>query len=482
MRRVYVISDLHLGGGSDFRLCSQVGALTAFVEALSARTGETQPIELIVNGDFVDFLAEQRPAEDLAPGWTPFVANPREAAAMLRAIAARDRQLFRALTAFLKQGHRLVLLLGNHDLELALPLVRRTLVDELNVSGGDDFAFIYDGEAYAIGDALIEHGNQYDAWNRVNHGALRRLRSRQSRHPDGVAHARFTPPPGSRLVSEIINPIKAEYRFVDLLKPETDVVVPLLLALEPGYRRAAGRLAALCMARAAGSALSVMTGDISSTRSSGSHAVDLVATAGEYTSRSGGGPTHDPLHALLERLMPGESTRFLAAIDDGAAGDIAAGDFVNRTLGLMRLATASDRTRLEARLRALRRALSVLRQHRTFDRSAESAPEYLEAAQALTRRGFRFIVFGHTHLARDVDLGGGARYLNAGTWADVIQFPAEILGSGSEAEFGRFVADMRRGTVSDWVTFHPNYVRLDVNDDGLVAGAELVDYRPGDPV
>jgi hypothetical protein len=34
-----------------------------------------------------------------------------------------------------------------------------------------------------------------------------------------------------------MNPLKQEYPFVDLLKPETSAVVPLLLALSPRHRK-----------------------------------------------------------------------------------------------------------------------------------------------------------------------------------------------------------------------------------------------------
>jgi UDP-2,3-diacylglucosamine pyrophosphatase LpxH len=225
-RQVYVISDLHLGGeygagahpeDRGFRLCSQVPTLTAFVEALAGRPGDTQRTELIINGDFVDFLAERSTAGASAATWTPFRANPRAAAATLKTIVERDRRFFRALTTFLERGHRLVVLLGNHDLELALPFVRRTLLDELQIGGRHDFEFIYDGEAYIVGDGIIEHGNQYDAWNRVNHSSLRKLRAQQSRHSPDARIGEFIAPPGSRLVSEVINPIKSSYRFVDLL-------------------------------------------------------------------------------------------------------------------------------------------------------------------------------------------------------------------------------------------------------------------------
>ena len=121
-------------------------------------------------------------------------------------------------------------------------------------------------------------------------------------------------------------------------------------------------------------------------------------------------------------------------------------------------------------------------QNRAFERGTESFPEYHKAAEVLAGRRFRFVIFGHTHVARDVRLAGGARYLNTGTWADVIRFPAEVLSSGNEHEFQAFVADMSTGALSRWIEFTPTYVRLDLDDAGLVSHAELMEYRPGDRV
>jgi len=151
---------------------------------------------------------------------------------------------------------------------------------------------------------------------------------------------------------------------------------------------------------------------------------------------------------------------------------------VNRALGLMQLLRRNTQHLPERRLSALRLALGVLENHRPFDRGTESLPTYLEAAERLTRRGFRFVIFGHTHLARDVQLGAG-RYLNAGTWADSIHFPAEILSPGNDSRFLEFVEDMRKGALGKWIEFRPTYVRLDLDDRSVVSRAELVDYRAG---
>lgn len=234
-KQLYVISDLHLGGfypdsgrpdDHGFRLCTHVKNLIDFIDALAG---------LVINGDTVDFLAEK---DKDSSGWTAFVADPEAAEEKLKRIAERDPGFFKALGHFLEQGHRLVILLGNHDIELCLPRVRKKFFDLIGVKKNHDFDFIYDGEGYMVGSILIEHGNRYDNFNVVDYNALRQLRSLQSRRQSVPAKYRFDPPAGSEMVANvIINPIKEKYRFIDKLKPETEAVIPLLLALEPGYRK-----------------------------------------------------------------------------------------------------------------------------------------------------------------------------------------------------------------------------------------------------
>ncbi len=143
------------------------------------------------------------------------------------------------------QGGRLTVLLGNHDIELSLPSVRTAFRHALGVKPGHDFEFLYDGEAYVVGDALIEHGNRYDAWNQIDLDSLRRVRSLLSRRQDIPERYRFDPPAGSHMVASVINTIKIQYPFIDLLKPEEAAVVPILLALEPAYRSRLAAVAAL---------------------------------------------------------------------------------------------------------------------------------------------------------------------------------------------------------------------------------------------
>jgi UDP-2,3-diacylglucosamine pyrophosphatase LpxH len=130
MRSVYVISDLHLGGAypeppdpgkRGFRLCTHADAIARFVSSLIQNIGQKGSIELVLNGDTVDFLAE---CDEKPNSWSAFTAKPDRAVAKLKAIVKRDQEVFDRLKEFLEKGGRLTVLLGNHDAELSLPAVR----------------------------------------------------------------------------------------------------------------------------------------------------------------------------------------------------------------------------------------------------------------------------------------------------------------------------------------------------------------------
>jgi UDP-2,3-diacylglucosamine pyrophosphatase LpxH len=480
-RDVYLISDLHLGGAQPsihdpedrgFRICTHGADVARFITALAEKPDS---IELIVNGDTVDFLAE----EDESGGWSAFSADEQAAARKLDRIIDRDRELFEALRALVERGHRLTLLIGNHDIELALPAVRRRLAERIGITGRHDFHFIYDGEAYVVGRALIEHGNRYDPFNVVDHDGLRRIRSLQSRHqPVAMKHA-FAAPAGSHIVAEVMNPIKSDYRLIDLLKPETGAMMPVLMALEPGYRRVLTRIAALGLRarkhRLADAALPSFAGDISSdTR------VDWMSD-GLASDISSSGTAPDPLTVIVRETMQSGADLVLdaAPAEPDFVGDISSRETIDRRLGLARMLASSNRATVESRLPALLAAVRSLQNDSSFARDTECFTEYFAAARDLAGNGFDFVIFGHTHIARDVALPGGARYLNTGTWADMIRFPSDILaGSERQALDGlrAFVEDMGAGRLRAWTSFSPSYVKLTIGHDGVVRDAAVHDY------
>lgn len=173
-RIIYVISDLHIGGeygttGRGFRLCTRVQAIVDFIDQLIAQIADVGPSELVINGDMLDFLAEE---DDVTERWSSFSSVPMEALNKFAKIRKRDHSFFEALRRLLDAGAKLTVLLGNHDLELSLPEVRSSFEEAIGLKAGHNYSFIYDNEAYVVGDVLIEHGNRYDAWNQVDHDGL----------------------------------------------------------------------------------------------------------------------------------------------------------------------------------------------------------------------------------------------------------------------------------------------------------------------
>jgi UDP-2,3-diacylglucosamine pyrophosphatase LpxH len=477
-RSLFVISDLHLGGraasGADrgFQMMTRPDALAAFIRGLMTRP--IGSVELVIDGDFVDFLAE----ESETPGeWTPLIERPSRAAEVLRKIARDERSSFRqvfvALGELLRAGQRLTLLIGNHDLELSYPEVRRELHKALGLPAGHGLLYLYDGEAYCVGDILIEHGNRYDAFNIVNHDALRRRRSLQSRGQEGVRDDKFAAPAGSHMVAEVMNPVKAAYPFVDLLKPENQTVIPLLLALEPGYRSKLGKVAAT-LAPAIAHITDPFRGPDVPIR------LAEISGAGSSVNVELDEPRADPLTAALADAFgsPAEAQEFLARIetDELAApvAEVSAGGTLTFASGLLSLLGARKSQALETRFPALLKALRTLQNDQTFALDKDTGP-FRKAAQRLAERtGVRCVVFGHTHLARDIDLGNGQRYLNTGTWTNLLRLPQALFGADAQPALQAWVDELRQGRYDAW--FRPTYAQLDLDEHDRLLEARLVEF------
>ena len=106
-RRLFVISDLHIGGAyaanpetpsRGFRICTRVDRLASFVKGLPRPT-DREAVELVINGDFVDFLAEPVSSTAGSTGdenWVPFVeSGDAQSLAKIDAQAERAAQVAR---------------------------------------------------------------------------------------------------------------------------------------------------------------------------------------------------------------------------------------------------------------------------------------------------------------------------------------------------------------------------------------------------
>jgi len=442
MRRVFVVSDLHLGGAPggpdqpDFQMCAPASRRRLadfFVWAAGHRSAD-RDVHIVINGDIVDFLAEEDPKA--ATGFAAFTADEAEARRKLERIFERTHEVWDGLRAARERGARVSLVLGNHDVELTLPACRRALVERL---GGGALDLVFNGEALPLGPVLIEHGNRSDAWNQIDHDTLRELCSELSRREQTD---RKLQTPGSELVVRVMNELKKDYAFIDLLKPEGGAVLPLLAVLEPGALRQLVEIAALLPKLATRWIDTV--GKPYDRRNIGDWAGGLEPESGQ-----------DMGAALDEDL---ELARALAG-EDGQ--EVASFDKLLVLLAGWREAV-EERAR-ELLLSRLLRALRWLnRDDRTFDVGHEHDP-YLSAARAAARRGFRCVVFGHTHKVKRVDLGGGATYLNTGTWADLMRLPEKLHGSEdvARAELTRFLKCLESNDLAEYREQHPTFAQID---------------------
>ena len=95
---------------------------------------------------------------------------------------------------------------------------------------------------------------------------------------------------------------------------------------------------------------------------------------------------------------------------------------------------------------ALRRALlDWLKDDKTFniDNKDDTCKDVVRSVGS----GIHFIVTGHTHLERAIDLGGGRYYFNCGTWIRLLRFTEKILAD--EAAFKPVYDLLKDGSMTD---------------------------------
>ena len=443
MKQVYVISDTHLGGlagtgeEKDFRICTSGKTIANFIDEISSSRDE---VELVINGDFVDFLAEEE-FEDFSLHTAP---------AKLERLIQQEQDVFTALRRFLDSGRRLVITLGNHDLELCLPAVRAVLNEHLNPGGRGNYHFVYDGEAYRVGpDDLIEHGNRYDPWNVVDHDGLRKIRSAMSRGELDAVKERleFMAPPGSKLVAKAINHIKRKYRFIDVINLPQDAIFALVLAIEPNFRPLVSE---------------VIKGAFDA-RKNEPKKKDGIPRFGKQISSAV--QSSDAYLRLLEAQfgLPKYEPIFGSQISSGISRLIDLGSL---------LLPLGD----EARLGTIVRIISGVN---ADDDPTKDDTDYATTADHLIERsGALAVIFGHTHCARLVQRSKGL-YLNSGSWVNVLRLPEGVLdgnGDPSPVSMNNFLQELKSDQIEAHCKTQHTYIncKLDVNQ--RLVSASLCSY------
>ena len=227
---IYSISDLHISVCGQRQIFFAGDLLAATIDNLRQDIEDNQRVALVINGDFIDFLA----LSDAK------LFDREKAASKLLSIMEdeENKPIFEALAKFASddRSNTLVIVVGNHDIELCLPTVQETLLQCL--AGGDPIArgriiIIDNGTGFRcqVGgcNILFMHGNENDRINQIDHEGLRQ-EVYQLKHDTGRKSA-VKPAIGTILVDRVIHKLKESYPLIDLIKPELKDNPPLLDAV-----------------------------------------------------------------------------------------------------------------------------------------------------------------------------------------------------------------------------------------------------------
>ena len=443
-----IISDLHIGKNDEFDIFAGPQKSELFESFLEDARVQERPVELVINGDFIDFL-QLRPWNDLSRA---------AALAKMKEIASASSHIFKCLGEFLKDSpHKLMILPGNHDVELAYPevgeVLRRAILQ--HAPGAESRYESFDTRKRATYAPLvngvqvhIEHGNVGDPWNSLDYRAL--FGDAEIKTED------FDYPPGTKFVYETMNGLKEHLRFVDLLKPEVPAVPLLLLALKPTVT------ALQIPGFVKQSVASLWNGVVSHLR------IKLAgAPLGEGTED--GTVVEDALAATLADTLPEgfitpDDLQYYLEHDEGESAETAA------VLGPI-----SDFIKFHVTSTALA-GLSRFRKAQEQDEAAFYEKNYpgrkdVKGGRTRLRGEVKVVVFGHTHEALKTEFGEGL-YVNSGTWANLIRMPAD-----KKAVMLAWLKGIAANTFEK--TSYPTYVKIEPDAGGVEVSLNLWSVQNG---
>jgi UDP-2,3-diacylglucosamine pyrophosphatase LpxH len=215
-KTLLVISDLHLSAGvffngkrnilEDFHYDKE---LVEFLKYYSTGEYSARDVELIINGDFLDFLA------------VPYIKyfddefwSEEGALSKLKIILDAHPEVMEALDSFLLQKNKkIVYILGNHDAEFVFESMRKLFTNCFSESSKKAFHFEIESEGeYSPTDGvLIKHGHEYEVAHQFDY-AQSIVKTKDGRNY-------FLPPWGSYYVTRVINKFKMERSYINAVRP-----------------------------------------------------------------------------------------------------------------------------------------------------------------------------------------------------------------------------------------------------------------------
>ncbi|MBY0452189.1 MAG: metallophosphoesterase, partial [Bdellovibrionaceae bacterium] len=145
-------------------------SLVQFLDHIQAQAGGHR-VELILNGDIFDFDSVMSlPSHPIYKiNWleTRRGLFPKQEKSLfkIKTILDEHQKFVASLRQFILNGHKVVIIPGNHDVELHFPNVQKEVRDILNLPEDRQEGLVFTGWFYISNqDTLIEHGHQQDPY------------------------------------------------------------------------------------------------------------------------------------------------------------------------------------------------------------------------------------------------------------------------------------------------------------------------------
>jgi len=431
---LYVLSDIHLGGRRDdqanFQIFNRGERLGNLIRHLAQQRSDEE-VALVLNGDIIDSLAE-----DVV---TSYVAlDPEIAVTMMEHLYTDPsfKPVWEGLATFVNTPKRhLVFVVGNHDIELSLPVVENSIKRQLAKENADamsriQFATHGGGFACRVASARVfcTHGNEVDKWNWVDYNTLGQL-ANATNAGRTIDASDWKPNAGTRLVIDVMNAIKRQYPFVDLLKPEVAAVASVLLALDKDVFKHVDFGEAFPVLR------DRIRGGLVKRKLLGPEATDFRTVsdqtiAEEATVQLLGPSFREAIETKRRSVRNASEDELLTAVESALAEgkrvtDTAAEQEAQQTLGAWDMVIGW--VGLVPKVEGLRRALKDwLKDDTTFDVTSADDDLYKEMQQRVGPQ-VDFVVTGHTHKPRALRFKESSYYYNCGTWIRTLRLTNEVL-------------------------------------------------------
>ncbi len=147
--------------------------IDGFLKLIVREAGDN-PIELVLNGDIFDFDSvtryPEKPSFRVKAHEKKYGLKSTERKSLYKIDSILDDHpgFLEALREFLKNGNRIIFVIGNHDLELYWEAVQKRIIERITPDPERQEAIRFCEFFYiSNSDTLVEHGHQYDPYCKV---------------------------------------------------------------------------------------------------------------------------------------------------------------------------------------------------------------------------------------------------------------------------------------------------------------------------